>query len=49
VVKADNGDLISKVVKTIPNVQERLGFSKAVFDKFVPPGRDNPPCKKSYD
>ncbi len=49
VVKADNGDLISKVVKTIPNVQERLGFSKAVFDKFVPPGRDNPPCKKSYE
>jgi branched-chain amino acid transport system substrate-binding protein len=49
VVKADNGELISKVVKVIPNVQERLGFSKAVFDKFVPPGRDNPPCKKSYE
>jgi len=49
VVKADNGELISKVVKTIPNVQERLGFSKAAFDKFVPPGRDNPPCKKNYD
>ena len=48
-LKADNGDLISKVVKVIPNVQERLGFSKAAFDKFVPPGRDNPPCKKSYD
>jgi branched-chain amino acid transport system substrate-binding protein len=49
VVKDEKGDLISKVVKTIPNVQERLGFSKATFDKFVPPGRDNPPCKKSYD
>jgi len=49
VVRADNGDLISKVVKVIPNVQERLGFSEAVFDKFVPPGRDNPPCKKTYD
>ena len=49
VVKADNGDLISKVVRTIPNVQQRLGFSKAVFDKFVPPGRENPPCKKSYE
>jgi branched-chain amino acid transport system substrate-binding protein len=49
VVKADNGDLISKVVKIIPNVQQRLGFSKAAFDKFVPPGRDNPPCKKSYE
>jgi branched-chain amino acid transport system substrate-binding protein len=49
VVKNDKGELISKVVKTVPNVQERLGFSKAVFDKFVPPGRDNPPCQKSYD
>ncbi len=49
VIKADNGDLISKVVKVIPNVQQRLGFTKAVFDKFVPPGRDNPPCKKSYE
>jgi branched-chain amino acid transport system substrate-binding protein len=49
VVKDEKGDLISKVVKTIPNVQERLGFSKAAFDKFVPPGRDNPPCKKTYD
>ena len=47
--QADNGDLISKVVKVIPNVQERLGFSKAVFDKFVPPGRENPPCKKNYE
>ena len=49
VVKDEKGDLISKVVKTIPNVQERLGFSKAAFDKFVPPGRDNPPCKKTYE
>jgi ABC-type branched-subunit amino acid transport system substrate-binding protein len=49
VVKNDKGELVSKVVKTIPNVQERLGFTKAVFDKFVPPGRDNPPCKKNYD
>ena len=49
VVKGEKGDLISKVVKTIPNVQERLGFSKTAFDKFVPPGRDNPPCKKTYD
>jgi len=49
VVRDEKGDLISKVVKVIPNVQQRLGFSKAVFDKFVPPGRDNPPCKKNYD
>ena len=49
VVKDEKGDLISKVVKVVPNVQQRLGFSKAVFDKFVPPGRDNPPCKKGYE
>ena len=49
VVKDEKGGLISKVVQVIPNVQERLGFSKAVFDKFVPPGRENPPCKKNYE
>src|SRR5262249_24650550 len=49
VVKDEKGDLISKVVKVVPNEQQRLGFSKAVYDKFVPPGRDNPPCKKNYE
>jgi branched-chain amino acid transport system substrate-binding protein len=49
VVKDAKGDLVAKVVKTVPNVQQRLGFSKAVYDKFIPPGRDNPPCKKSYE
>jgi branched-chain amino acid transport system substrate-binding protein len=49
VVKDENGNLISKVVKVVPNVQQRLGFSKAVYDKFIPPGRTNPPCKKNYD
>jgi branched-chain amino acid transport system substrate-binding protein len=48
VVKDDKGDLVSKVVKVVPDVQERLGFSKEVFDKIGLPGRDNPPCKKSY-
>jgi ABC-type branched-subunit amino acid transport system substrate-binding protein len=49
VVKDEKGELVSKLVKTVPDVQQRLGFSKAVYDKFIPPGRDNPPCKKSYD
>jgi branched-chain amino acid transport system substrate-binding protein len=49
VVKDEKGDLISKLVKTVPNVQQRLGFSKEVYDKFIPPGRDNPPCLKNYD
>ncbi len=48
VVKDDHGDLVSKVVKVVPNVQERLGFSKEVFDKIGLPGRDVPECKKSY-
>ena len=49
VVQNEKGDLVSKVVKVVPSVNQRLGFSKAVYDKFIPPGRDNPPCKKSYD
>jgi branched-chain amino acid transport system substrate-binding protein len=49
VVKDEKGDLVSKLVKTVPNVQQRLGFSKAVYDKFIPPGRENPPCKKEYN
>ena len=49
VIKDQKGDLVGKVVKVVPNVQQRLGFSKAVFDKLIPPGRENPPCKKSYE
>ena len=36
VVKDDKGELVAKLVKTVPSVQQRLGFSKAVYDKFVP-------------
>ena len=49
VVKDDKGELVTKLVKIVPNVQQRLGFSKAVYDKFIPPGRDNPPCEKNYN
>ena len=49
VVKDKNGDLVSKVVKVVPNVDQRLGFSKAVFDKIGLPGREIPVCKKTYD
>jgi ABC-type branched-subunit amino acid transport system substrate-binding protein len=49
VIKDSNGELVSKVVKVVPNVQQRLGFSKAVFDKIGLPGRDVPECKKNYD
>jgi branched-chain amino acid transport system substrate-binding protein len=46
VVKDSSGELVSKVVKVVANVNQRLGFSKAVFDKIGLPGRDVPECKK---
>ncbi|HML09158.1 MAG TPA: ABC transporter substrate-binding protein [Xanthobacteraceae bacterium] len=49
VVKDQHGDLVSKVVKIVPNVQQRLGFSKEVFDRIGLPGREIPVCKKVYD
>ena len=49
VVKDSNGELVSKVVKVVPNVQQRLGFSKEVFDRIGLPGRDVPECKKNYE
>ena len=48
-VKDQNGDLVSKVVQVVPNVDQRLGFSKSVFDKIGLPGREVPVCKKNYD
>jgi ABC-type branched-subunit amino acid transport system substrate-binding protein len=49
VVKDDKGDLVGKVVKDVPNVQQRLGFSKEVFDRIGLPGREVPECKKTYN
>jgi branched-chain amino acid transport system substrate-binding protein len=49
VVKDQNGDLVSKVVQVVPNVDQRLGFSKAAFDKIGLPARDVPVCQKKYD
>jgi branched-chain amino acid transport system substrate-binding protein len=49
VVKDDKGELVGKVVKVVPNVQQRLGFSKEVFDKIGLPGREVPECKKAYN
>jgi branched-chain amino acid transport system substrate-binding protein len=48
-VKDKKGDLVSKVVRVVPNVDQRLGFSKAVFDRIGLPGREVPVCKKDYD
>jgi branched-chain amino acid transport system substrate-binding protein len=49
VVKDEKGELVSKVVKVVPSVDQRLGFSKEVFDRIGLPGREVPACKKSYD
>ena len=48
-VKDKNGDLVSKVVQVVPNVNQTLGFSKEVFDRIGLPGREIPVCKKVYD
>ena len=49
VVKGANGDLFSKVVKVVPNVNQTLGIDPAAFAKIGLPGREVPVCKKSYD
>ena len=42
VVKDKNGDLVSKVVKVVPNVRQRLGFStRRPLTKFGLPGRES--------
>src|ERR1700720_3697117 len=48
-VKDANGDLVSKVVKVVPNVNQTLGFDPAVFAKIGLPGREGPVCQKSYN
>jgi ABC-type branched-subunit amino acid transport system substrate-binding protein len=46
VVEAPNGDLVSKMVKVVPNVSQTLGMSAADFAKLGMPSRTNPPCGK---
>ena len=47
VVKDDKGELVSKLVQTVPNVQQRLGFSKAVYDKFIPTDATIRPARRA--
>jgi branched-chain amino acid transport system substrate-binding protein len=49
VVKDKNGDLVSKVVNVVPNVNQTLGIASAAFAKIGLPGREVPVCKKNYD
>jgi branched-chain amino acid transport system substrate-binding protein len=48
-VKDANGDLVSKVVNVVPNVNQTLGFEPDVFAKIGLPKREVPVCKKNYD
>ena len=48
VVKDKDGNLVNKVVETVPNVNQTLGFKESVFRKIGVPGRNNPECKKHY-
>jgi branched-chain amino acid transport system substrate-binding protein len=49
VVKDEKGDLVSKVVKVVPDVRQTLGFSKEVFNRIGLPGREVPVCQKTYN
>ena len=49
VIKDTNGNLVNKVVKVVPDVDQRLGLSKTAFDRIGLPAREVPVCKKSYN
>jgi ABC-type branched-subunit amino acid transport system substrate-binding protein len=46
VVEDEKGNLVSKLVKTIPSVPQTLGMDPAKFAKIGVPSRDVPECKK---
>jgi ABC-type branched-subunit amino acid transport system substrate-binding protein len=46
VVDDGKGNLLSKVVKIVPDVHQTLGYPRDVFAKIGPPSRTNPECKK---
>ncbi len=46
VVDDGSGNLVSKVVKVVPDVRQTLGYPRDVFIKIGGPTRTNPECKK---
>lgn len=46
VVQDKDGNLVSKVVKVVENVNQTLGYPEDVFRKIGAPGRNVPECKK---
>jgi branched-chain amino acid transport system substrate-binding protein len=49
VVEDENGNLVSKVVKVVENVNQTLGYDPEVFRKIGEPGREVPECKTEYN
>jgi ABC-type branched-subunit amino acid transport system substrate-binding protein len=48
VAELPNGELTNKFVRTVPDVNQTLGFEPAAFQKIGLPSRTNPECKTSY-
>ena len=48
VVEDASGNLVSKVVDVIPNVNQTLGYPEDEFRKIGLPGREVPACKTKY-
>ncbi|HEY9065977.1 MAG TPA: hypothetical protein VIO33_13420, partial [Burkholderiaceae bacterium] len=46
VAKAPDGSFYNKVVKSVPNISQTLGLSKADFQKMGLGSRDVPDCRK---
>ena len=46
VVQDENGNLVSQLVKTIPDVPQTLGIDPAKFAAIGAPSRTVPACKK---
>ena len=46
VVDDGKGNLVSSVVKIVPDVHQTLSYPRDVFAKIGPPSRTNPECKK---
>jgi len=46
VVQDSSGNLVNKLVKIVPNVNQTMGKDPAVFKKIGSPGREVPKCQK---
>jgi branched-chain amino acid transport system substrate-binding protein len=44
IVEAEDGQLVSKLIKTVPQVNQTLGFDRETFLAYGEVGRDNPAC-----